>query len=328
MLSIFRTNQLFASILLAFYIVLVRSSAFYVESFPEPVGYGIFTQWVYDWIGYQSNAALITSMILLLIQAFYINILVSEHRLSAEVNLFPGLFYILISSFLPEFNYLTPMLMANTFFIIALGEVLATYKKPNVADRIFNVGFWIGIASLFYPSYLALIVFGFAGLNMLRAYKFRERLMSVCGLLIPYILAGTYFFWFKKWPEFLSMISQNFAFLSFVETTPAVVYRSLGIFTVLILVVNFSHRSYQLKQKMEVQRKINILFWGLLSTAFSVLIQSDITVSHLLITSFPIGILLSLNFTNMTSRMAEVIHLLLLAGVLALQFQPWLFPNL
>jgi len=327
-LSIFRTNQLFASILLVFYILLVRSSAFFVEQFPKPVGEGILSDWVYSWIGHDSFTAIIVSMFLLFVQAFYINLLISEHRLASEVSLFPGLFYILVCSLLPEFNYLSPQLMANTFFIIAFGEVLATYKKLKVADRIFNVGFWIGMASLFYPSYIVLVIFGFASLNILRAFKFKERLMALAGILTPYILLGTYYFWIKEFAVFQAGIYEHFELLSFFNTAPTVVYRSLGIFAVLILVVSFSYRSYQMKQKMEVQRKINILFWGLIATAFSLLIQADITISHLLFTAFPIGVLLSFNFINMPVRMAEVIHLLILVVLLALQYQPWLFPSL
>ncbi|MCG8329852.1 MAG: hypothetical protein MI974_19305 [Chitinophagales bacterium] len=327
MLSIFRTNQLFASILLAFYIIIVRVSAFFVVDFPEPYGYGVLSDWVYQWIGSDTTIALITAMVLLLIQAFYINFLISEHRLADEISLFPGLFYILISSALPEFNYLSPTLMANTFFIIAFGEVLATYKKVQAADRIYNTGFWIGVASLFYPSYIVLLIFVFAGLSLLRAFKFKERLMVTSGILTPYIILGAYYFWIKQWDVFVLSLTEGFGFLSFVKTPPIPLYRGLGIFLILILVVNFSYRNYQFKQKMDVQRKINILFWGLFATVFSLFIQVDITISHLAITAFPIGVMLSLNFIKMPARMAEVIHLLMLVGLLAMHFSAWLFPS-
>ena len=64
-----------------------------------------------------------------------------------------------------------------------------------------------------------------------------------------------------------------------------------------------------------------------IASAFSLLIQADIQLDLLLITTIPIGVMLSINFIKMPTRMAEVIHLLILAGVLALQFWDWFMPG-
>lgn len=327
MLAIFRTNQLFASILLVFYIALVRASVWVAPSTWTPSGSGPLAEWVHGWSGYTGPTANIAAIALLLAHAIFLNFFISEHRLASEVSLFPGLFYILASSMLPEFLHLSPVLMANTFFLIVLSEIFATYKRVDCADRIFNIGFWAGVGSLFYSSYIFLFVVGFVGLNILRAFKVRERLMVLIGLATPYILISAYFFWvdgfFTFWQE---RLPGSFAFLDFTPAPNWAVFRSLSIFSILILVVLFSYRSYIVKQTMQVQRKINIIFWGLLATAFSLLIQADIGIGHLLVTAVPLGILLSFNFIRLPHRMAEVLHLLILAIVLFLQFREWLEP--
>lgn len=329
MLALFRTNQLLASILLAFYIALVRVSVWWAPAGWAPAGYGPLSEWVYSCIGYAGQTADMVAMALLLLQAFFLNYFVSEHRLASEVSLFPGLFYILASSMLPEFLHLSPLLMANTFFLIVLAEIFAIYKKVDCADRIFNIGFWAGVGALFYPSYLFLIVVGFVGLNILRAFRLRERLMLLIGLLAPYILISAYFFWTDQFFAFWQgRLPAGFAFLDFISTPNLLVFRSLAIFGILILVALFSYRSYLFKQNMQAQRKINILFWSLLATAFTLLMQADIGIGHLLVTAVPIGIMLSFNFIRMPNRMAEVIHLLMLVIVLFLQFRFWLVPNI
>ncbi len=328
-LAIFRTNQLFASLLLAFYILLVRGSVLVVPSGWIPSGYGPLAEWVYNWIGYAGQAADLAAIALLLFQAFYLNFFIREYRLASEVSLFPGLFYILVSSMLPEFLHLSPLLMANTFFIIVIAEIFATFKKTDCADHIFNIGFWAAVGSLFYPSYLFLFVLGFVGLNILRAFKFRERLMMLAGLITPYILLSAYFIWKDEfWSFWLERMPGSFAFLDFKPAPLWLAYRSLAIFAVLILVVLFSYRSYLYKQTIQVQRKVNILFWGLLLTVLSLFMQSDIEIGHLLVTAVPLGIMLSFNFIRMPNRMAEVIHLLILAIVFFLQFRGWLVPTL
>jgi hypothetical protein len=326
MLTLFRTNQLFASILLVFYIALLRGSAFVIPIEASPLGAGLFSNWVYGWVGEDGQWASIAAMVLLLIQGFYLNVLVAEHRLASEVSLFPGLFYVFVCSLLPEFHYLSPVLMGNLFFIIVLGEVYGTYKRNEAAGSIFNIGFWTGIGSLFYPAFAVLLLLGFAGLNTFRPFRLRERLMMVIGLLVPYLLLATYYFWFDQLPFFWESISSGFQFLDFVPTTVVQVYRSLGIMVVLLLVILFSHRSYMMKQGIEAQRKINIIYWGLMATAASILLQAGVQLDHLLILAVPIGTLISFNFVRMPARMAEVLHLLMLVVALGLQFMPMIFP--
>lgn len=326
MLTLFRTNQLFASILLVFYIALLRSSAFVIPLEIEPRGAGIFAEWVYQWIGANGQWASIAAMVLLLIQGFYLNVLIAEHRLASKVSLFPGLFYVFVCSLLPAFHNLSPVLMANTFLIVVLGEIYGTHKRTKVAGRVFNIGFWVGIASLFYPSFALFVLFGFAGLGIFRPFRIRERLMVIIGGLVPYFLLGTYYFWYDQLPWFLETLRGGFQFLDFVPTAAPLVYRSLGIMAVLLLVVLFSHRSYLLKQGMDVQRKISVIYWGLFVSAATILLQSGVQLDHWLVVAVPAGILLSFNFVRMPSRMAEVIHLLMLVVALGLQFMPMLFP--
>lgn len=328
MLAIFRTNQLMASILLAFYILLVRGSVFFVPVDIAPQGAGPFSIWIYEWIGSSGQTPAIVAMALLLLQGFYLNYLVMEHRLATETSLLPGVFYVLVSSLMPSFQYLSPVLMGNMFFLIVMGEAFATYKKNKVADRIFNIGFWAGVGFLFYPSFLLLLLFGFMGLNILRAYKIRERLMGLTGFFVPVFLTGVWAFWEGWYPAYASSLTDGFEWLSYVTTAPNRVYRDLGIISVLLLVVLFSHRSYMLKQNIEAQRKINIIYWGLLIFSSSLLFQAHLQLDHLMVVAVPVGLLLSLNFVRMPSRMAEVLHLLLLAIALALQFQPMIFPNI
>lgn len=325
MLSIFRTNQLLASILLGFYILLLRVPAHLFYEYAPPTNHGLLADQIYQYIGHDTLTAQIVAMLLLLIQAFYLNVLVSEHRLVQEVSLFPGLFYILVASLLPEFNYLSPILMANTFFIVALGAMLNTYKKIGTADRIFNVGFWLSVGSLFYASYVVLLIFALASLNILRKFRIREALMVLVGYLVPQWLIGAYLFWQGRLEEAVRFQWGKLTFLHFETVEALSLYRSIGIFLLLLLVVLFSQRLYLFKQGMDAQRKISVVFWVLLVVAMTLLVQYQIGIEHLQILALPLGILLSINFIKMPPRIAEVIHLLVLAGAILLQCLPQLW---
>ncbi len=325
MLSIFRTNQILTSVLLIFYILILRVSVFILPEAREPIGQGIWSDNVFEWLNENLLWSNLLAFGLLLIHATLINVIAAHHRLGHELNLFPGLFYILVASLIPDFLQFSPILIANTFLIFAMMELFSTYKVPSCADRIFNIGFWIGVASLFYFSFIIFVIWGLIGLGILRAFRIKERLILIIGSFVPYFLAGTYYFFFDNYNLFIqNHIFDNLGFLDFQETVNTETIFKLIILGVLLAVVLLSNAQYKAKQVIQVQKKIEILFWLLLIAFFTVLFQSQLRIEHCLISSVPLGILLALNFTDMKSQWAESIHLIILVAVLAWQFRPLL----
>jgi hypothetical protein len=292
----------------------------------QPSGHGILSEWVYQWVGSQDLLSHLIAIFLLLIQGFSINLLCINHRLSNEVTLFPGLFYILVSCAIPDFLYLSPVLMGNTFFLIALFNLFETYKNPACADSIFNTGWWIGIASLFYFPFIFYFVVAVVGLNILRAFNIRERLMNFLGLLTPYILVGIYSFWFDHLGKFLEIqFSRNADFLSFTKVNYGWdFYLKIGSFAVLLLFIIVNNDRYLIKKNIQVQKKIGILLWILPVAGISAIFQNNLTLEHLLMLAPSLGIFLAFTFAAISNRWAESLHLILLVGVLALQFSPML----
>ncbi len=325
MLKFFKTNQVFLSAILIFYIILLRFSVLLAPFKWNPSGQGILSEWVYGWAGSQQLISHILATLVLLVQGFIINVLVINHRLSNEVNLYPGLFFVLLSCFIPDFLYLSPVLLGNLFFLFALVELFDTYKNPACADRIFNAGLWTGIASLFYMPFLFFFIVIMSGLNILRAFSLRERLMALIGLLLPYSFAGLYFFWFNRLDEFWQkQFVANFDFLSFGgapfgwETLIKV-----GFFAVLIFLAVFNNNLYLIKKNIQVQKKINILYWIILSALLAAPFQQNLTLEHFLMITPPLGIFLAFTFSTMKPQWAEAIHFLMVVAALTLQFTWW-----
>lgn len=328
MLALFRTNQLLVSFLLIFYAGLLHIAAFVNPADWQPAGYGIWSEWVYATLGSSSSMwPNLVAVVLLLAQAVFINVLMANHRLAESVTNLPGLFYILIASALPEFLHLSPLLMANTFYLIAISELMKVYKNPSCPDTIFNVGFWVAIGSFFYPSYLVFIIFGLIGLNSLRAFKFREGLMLLAGATVPYILLGVYCFWSDQLGHFIGMqFIDNFAFLNFHKYSGNEFYFKLAFVDLFLLVAIFSSSLYAFKKIMEVQKKINILYWGLFISGFTLFFQADIQLDHFLIVAVPLGMMISINFESLSNQWAEAVHLLILIVVFFFQYQQILMP--
>ncbi|MBI5916339.1 MAG: hypothetical protein HY842_13260 [Bacteroidetes bacterium] len=327
MLTFFRTNQVFYSVLLIFYIVLLRFSVLIIPFEWEPSGHGVLCDMVYSWIGSQGIVAHFVAILLVLAQGYWVNVLSIKNRFSNEINLFPGLFYVWWCCVIPDFLYLSPVLIGNTFFLIAIHQIFGTYKNPACADRIFNAGLWLGVASLFYFPFIFFLLVLLAGLSILRAFNFQEVGMILTGMFLPYLLVGFYFFWFGQLDFFWeNQIGRNINFLSFSNVAFSWdTYVKIFVFAFLIIFVLINNNTYLIKKNIQVQKKINLLYWVLAAAGMSGLFQTNLTFEHFLVLAPPLGIFLGLSFTAMKNQWAESIHFLMVLLALALQFVPWQF---
>lgn len=283
---------------------------------------GVLSELLYSWIGEQSIASVVFSTILVFLQAILINVAVNDHKLNSSINMFPGLFYILVSSTIFQSLQLTPLLMANTFLLLALAALWNTYKKNNCADKIFNVGLWIGVASLFYPVYSFFMVMAFAGLSILRAFRLQERLMILAGYLVPVFLGFTISFWNDQEAAFLqTQFTQAYQFLSLpasLDFDTILILAGAGV-TLLILVLG--QNNFMLRKTIDARKRIDVLYWMLFCGGLSLLFLKIWAIDHLMILSLPVGILLSFAFTRLSNKWAEAVHFILVLGLLLIHYQ-------
>lgn len=323
MLEIFRTNQFIVNILLLFYAgVLHLSAIIWPDTSWAVPAHGVLADWVYGWVGAVGRWPEILATLLVFVQAVILNAFFSDNRLTREFTLFPGLFYLLVASALPDFLHLSPLLMANTFYLLAFREAFSIYRRPQAAGAIFNAGFWVGLASLFYFSFVIFLVWGFVALNIMRAFRIRERFMILIGLLVPYILLGVYYFYTNRWADWIQrQFVENFEWLDLPGAATTWLIVQLVFLGLILLVVLLSYGNYASRQTIDVQKKISLMYWGLFLGGLSLFFQADITIDHAAILAVPMGMLLSLTFVNASRQWAEAWHLLLLAAILFLQYR-------
>ena len=154
MIGIFKNNLFFNSLLLLPYLIVIR-----INSFISPKTYAIqesdsiVTKAIFNNLESGLGQSII-ALLLIYFHILFINRFVIKHRLSNVITLLPGLFYGLLVSMLPEYSMLSPYLFANTFVLLALGEIFSLYKKPKAADLLFNVGFLRPVLLFLYPTTL------------------------------------------------------------------------------------------------------------------------------------------------------------------------------
>ncbi len=320
MLEFFRRNLFLNSLMLLPYTILVRIESLMHADQPTYAGdLSPFIAWVNELIP-SILVQNIFACIIVFLQAVYINRIVVKHRMGIEITLWPGVVYILLCSMIPQFTYLSAVLIANTFILAAFSDIFKIYKRPFAVKFIFNSGVFISIAAMLYPPYIAYLLAGFIGLAIIRSFKTKEMLQYLSGVLVPFILYGSWTFYNSVFQDKMgALIHNKFGFPADIIPQDKYGYIYLGIILLIIMIAVFSYGTYSMKKSIQVQKKIDILFWMIGSAMIALFINEHLTLDHLLMLSIPLGILLSMNLLKMKSVITtEMIHLgvLILMGFL------------
>jgi len=250
--------------------------------------------------------AQIIGTLLIFIQAILINVMVNNNRITRESSLFPGLFYIFICTMFPDFNYLSPALMANTFVILALFNVFSSYKKSGQSGDVFNAGLFVSTAMLFDFSYCIFFISCFVGFLIVRSFRFIERVQYFLGFLIPIFLGGTYYFWMGRLPDFLMKFPENIKWLDWAANVNYILYIKLAILVfLLLLTVKYTFPAF-----ISPSNILNPSLLPLITFSF----QSGIRLDHFLIIAVPMGILLGYSMLLISNKLiADMMHLILIS---------------
>ncbi|HEU4632431.1 MAG TPA: hypothetical protein VFS22_00510 [Flavisolibacter sp.] len=131
---------------------------------------------------------------LLYLQAVLVTYIANEYRMMTRQNYLPGMAYLLITSLLPEWSYLSAPLVTTTLVIWIFIKLFRLYNTANAKAQIFNIGLVAGIGSYIYFPSAGFIICILLGLMILKPFKFNEIVLFLLGCLTPYYFYAVYLF--------------------------------------------------------------------------------------------------------------------------------------
>jgi hypothetical protein len=131
---------------------------------------------------------------LLYAQALMVNYLVNEYRLLPRQNYLPGMAFVMITSLLPEWNYLSSPMLANGLIIWMFIYLFKSYHAANARAHVFNIGLIAGISSYIYFPSVAFVICILMGFMILRSFRLNEIVLFLLGCLTPYYFYAAYLF--------------------------------------------------------------------------------------------------------------------------------------
>lgn len=328
MLSIFKSNNPAVIVFYFFYLLLFRVCLVwltvdnsFVFSHTEPLSALLFSS-LKNVGGNQQFVSAVLGAVLCFFQALLVNGIVNNNKMLARKSYVAGATFIVFASFLPNTLLLTPVSVALTFILLATGRIFSLVKNEKAHGDIFDVGFFIGIAALFYFPSLMFILFAYIGLAIVRPFNYREWVIVLTGLAAPFMVVFVYYYWNDNTPSLLSDLlnRQGNGWLLLSEFSDADKLRlgALALCTLagLLLLPGSLHASL-----IQVRKFANILVVLTLFVFLAVLLRQTVRLSHWVMLAFPLGIFTGMVLLKIKRNwVAEVIYLILILLVLVGQY--------
>jgi hypothetical protein len=166
-----------------------------------------FSAWIYSVINFSFGrtpiAYQVVALLLSALQALYFTYVLNTRQAFLEKNYVPGLVYILLLNISFDCSKLSPALMATTFLLLAFNKLIKQMeRREGVSDEVFEVGLYIGIASLFHQPTLIFIVWSIFAMIFFTNANLRQHFLSLLGFTLPLFGTGLYFFFNDSLREF------------------------------------------------------------------------------------------------------------------------------
>jgi len=151
------------------------------------------------------------SFIFTVLSAVAINQILKEYDL-VNINNTTGLvLFVLFASVIPLFTSVNFYVLLNLILILFIQGVLKLSLMENPVSVVFNSSFFLGIASLFFSPLIFLIIIIWIALIMNMHTDIRNFIISIVGLLLPYLFVFTWFFWndtlIENWNQIIVQLS-------------------------------------------------------------------------------------------------------------------------
>lgn len=127
-------------------------------------------------------------------QVLYFDYLLRSRDIYSERNYIPGLLYAVYLTISFDLSTLSPMLMASSVLLLAIGSMIRILHRRQVSGEVFELGFYIGLATLFYLPAALFIFWVSICLPLFTGASLRDHLLGFFGTLFPLSLLLLYFY--------------------------------------------------------------------------------------------------------------------------------------
>lgn len=323
MLEFFKKNHVLNSLLLLPYALVIRSVVIF---FPESRIPGeIFGSWGGEFIAYSHTWGIgeyFLSTFLVFIQAAIINRLFIRQSMIGEINLFPGLCYVLLTSLHPSFVGISSLLLANTTMLIAFAYLFDVLKKDRQEETRFMAGWWLAVSGLLYSPFFTLVLFGLLAMSMLKTLKVKDIFQFLTGYISPFLIG-----WMVRviiTGDLNPIVLDMFASFGVPEIAP--MYNladivTLSVMAILLLISLLGYSQIIARKNIHAQKKIDTMYALVFFSLPMALFVTVISVQYLMVLVVPFSLFMAILLRVIKHpAIAESLHFILFVAAIVTQF--------
>ena len=317
--KLFKSNSPTGFILLPLVVIGLRIMPFFRSIEPDTEPAMPFYEMLRNIFGIFPHFAEVFAILLLTIEAIYLNRIIIDTALYQKHSWLPALFFVVLMSAQPHLLLLHPIHPAGLFIMIAMSKITGLHKNEGTRSALFDSGLLIGVASLFYYPSLVLFFWVVASYFTFRTFNWKEFLVIWIGGGIPYLFLFVYFFWTDQIVKFFPF-PFNFHFdTSLISHSHSVYLVWIGLLLVLMLVS--VARLYGNTAIFNVrQRKTAISFIWFIAASFIVLFLHEPYHMAFAISAVVFSALLAQLFLSMQGWVAETLFAAIAGMIIYLHY--------
>ncbi len=270
-ISFFKINRPISVIALPLIALILWGLALYQPAIAPRLYGGPLYGVLFDWLHGLPIIGVILGLTVLVVSAFLLNHIATTLEILNSSTQVTGLMYVVLMSLTPSQTVLHPALISNLFILMVLNKLIGSYRKETAFEDFFDIGFLLGIATLFYIPSFVFIPMVWIGLLLIRPFVGREWVIGMVGFILPFILATAFFFLFDQLQTIeLADYAPGFSFPArSIHLTNANYFTLVVMGLVVLLSLTKIYGGVAISS-LRSRKNINILLWALVLGMFTV----------------------------------------------------------
>lgn len=261
----------------------------------------------------------VVAFLLLYVQALMINYFMNDLRMLGKATYLPAMAYLLLTTLLPEWNFLSSPLVATTFVLLTFIQLFRLYNLQIARGTVFNMGLLLGISSYIYFPAVGFLLCVLLGMMILKPFRLNELVLCLVGCLTPYYFYGAYLFLIGQL-SFASFIPRISVRVPEVQST---IWLAVGtlLLTIPFLVGGFFVQSHLHKMLIQVRKNWSILLLYLVLAFFVPFINTHSSFSNWILVVAPFACFHAATYFHLPKLwLANVLFFLTVGYILYLEY--------
>jgi hypothetical protein len=276
---------------------------FIYESDPMPL-YGFVKLLIHN----SHNLGVILSFLLVSLMAFLMVNFNTTVFFIHERTFLPAFFYVLFGGLFPDQQLLNPVIPASIFLMLAIMRIMDGYHKTGTAYNYFDAGILISTGSLFYANLIWFGLLVIIGIALLRTGNAKEIVISVLGLLTPYLITfGIYYVLGKDIFALMKLIGDNLFTRSTFYPLPRLTVVALILIVALIIVSLVQLMQRMNSKKIKSRKTFSLMIWTLLISITVYFALPSASVELVWLISIPVSYFLTHYFVFIKKKLVPEI---------------------